>query len=114
MVSNSASAADHHNMYHDRLMAFMCVVVSESGGVVPPNLKQFDEEIQRYKAMEKAMKGLRTTRNIGWTRVDAKPLKKSLESLVAKWSYLYVKYLQVNRRFRQGHAWPNWLLRDFI
>eukprot|EP00892_Ulva_mutabilis_P012050 jgi/Ulvmu1/9217/UM005_0317.1 len=66
----------------------------ETGAVVPPNLKQFDEEIQRYKAMEKAMKGLRTTRSIGWTRVDAKPLKKSLESLVAKWSYLYVKYLQ--------------------
>lgn len=62
---------------------------------MPPTLKQFDEEIQRYKAMEKAMKGLRTTRDIGWTRVDAKPLKKSLESLVAKWSYLYVKFLQV-------------------
>lgn len=69
---------------------------------MPPNLKQFDEEIQRYKAMEKAMKGLRTTRDIGWTRVDAKPLKKSLESLVAKWSYLYVTYLQVSAQLSRS------------
>lgn len=67
---------------------------AESGTKVPPNLKQFEEEIQRYKSMEKAMKSLPVSKCIGWTRIDAKPLKKSLEVLVSKWSYLYIKYLQ--------------------
>jgi hypothetical protein len=44
--------------------------------------------------MEKSMKVLPATKDIGWVRVDAKPLKKSLEGLVSKWSYLYIKYLQ--------------------
>lgn len=61
---------------------------------MPPVLKQFDEEVQRYKSMEKAMKSLPVSKCIGWTRIDAKPLKKSLEILVSKWSYLYIKYLQ--------------------
>jgi hypothetical protein len=40
------------------------------------------------------MKALPVTKSVGWTRVDAKPLKKALEVLVSKWSYLYIKYLQ--------------------
>jgi hypothetical protein len=46
--------------------------------------------------MEKSMRALKTTKDIGWIRVDSQPLKKSLESLVSKWSYLYIKYLQVS------------------
>jgi hypothetical protein len=46
--------------------------------------------------MEKSMRALKTSKDIGWVRVDAQPLKKSLESLVSKWSYLYIKYLQVS------------------
>lgn len=71
------------------------VSVAETGADIPPSLKDFDEEIQRYKAMEKSMRVLKTRQDIGWVRVDAQPLKKSLESLVSKWSYLYIKYLQV-------------------
>jgi hypothetical protein len=67
---------------------------AESNTDLPPTLKQFDEEIQRYKNMEKAMKLLPAYKNEGWIRIDAKPLKKSLEGLVSKWSYLYIKYLQ--------------------
>jgi hypothetical protein len=67
---------------------------AETGVDVPPSLKDFDEEIQRYKAMEKSMRALKSSKDIGWVRVDAQPLKKSLESLVSKWSYLYIKYLQ--------------------
>ena len=59
-----------------------------------PTLKQFEEEIQRYKAMEKAMRALPVCKSVGWARVDAKPLKKALEGLVAKWSYLFIRYLQ--------------------
>jgi hypothetical protein len=61
---------------------------------IPPTLKQFDEEIQKYKTMEKAMKLLPASKNEGWIKIDAKPLKKALEGLVSKWSYLYIKYLQ--------------------
>jgi hypothetical protein len=71
---------------------FIC---AETGAETPPTLKAFEEEIQRYKALEKAAKALPVTRNVGWTRIDAKPLKKALEVLVSKWSYLYIKYLQV-------------------
>lgn len=75
--------------------------VAETGVDVPPALKDFDEEIQRYKAMEKSMRALKTSKDIGWVRVDALPLKKSLESLVSKWSYLYIKYLQASPNFTQ-------------
>jgi hypothetical protein len=44
--------------------------------------------------MEKAMKSLPISKCVGWTKIDAKPLKKSLEILVSKWSYMYIKYLQ--------------------
>lgn len=44
--------------------------------------------------MEKEMKGLAASADIGWVRVDAKPLKKSLETMVSKWSWTYIKYLQ--------------------
>lgn len=60
----------------------------------PPSLKQFDDEIQRYKAMEKAMKALPATKCIGWIKVDAKPLKKALQGLVAKWTYTFIRFLQ--------------------
>jgi hypothetical protein len=44
--------------------------------------------------MEKAMKNLPASKCIGWIKVDAKPLKKSLQSLVSRWSYAFIKYLQ--------------------
>lgn len=40
------------------------------------------------------MRALPVCKSVGWARVDAKPLKKSLEGLVAKWSYLFIRYLQ--------------------
>lgn len=48
------------------------------------------------------MRALKTSKDIGWVRVDAQPLKKSLESLVSKWSYLYIKYLQVGSLIVNG------------
>ena len=82
---------------------------AETGASVPPTLKQFEEEIQRYKGMEKAMKALPVTKCVGWTKIDAKPLKKALEILVSKWSYLYIKYLQARTL-----CFPacEWLLAD--
>jgi hypothetical protein len=69
-------------------------VCAESGKDTPPSLKEFEDEIQRYKSMEKAMKSLPASKCIGWIKVDAKPLKKSLQSLVSKWSYIFIRYLQ--------------------
>lgn len=40
------------------------------------------------------MKGLAASADIGWVRVDAKPLKKALETMVSKWSWTWIKYLQ--------------------
>ena len=52
------------------------------------------------------MRALPATKAVGWAKIDAKPLKKALEMLVSKWSFLYIKYLQVRHSARHcGYVW---------
>ncbi|CAD7696266.1 unnamed protein product [Ostreobium quekettii] len=66
----------------------------EDGTKDDPPLAKFEEQIAKYKGIEKEIQALPTNSNLGWIKVDAKPLKQALSTWASKWVYLYTHYLQ--------------------
>jgi dynein heavy chain len=73
---------------------------SESQGSVPqpqprvPELVKFEEEILRYQSMAEAVGSLKTATDLSWLRVNSTPVKRSLETLVARFSDSLKAHLQ--------------------
>ena len=65
----------------------------EDGTKDDPSLERFDEEINKYKEVQDEIQALTTSKNIGWIRVDAKPIKQALSTTVTKWIFQYTSYL---------------------
>ena len=59
-----------------------------------PTLKQFDDEIQKYKAIQDEVATLPSHHSILWLKVDAKPIKSAISNWVSRWTYKYTEFLQ--------------------
>lgn len=57
-----------------------------------PKFEVFDKKINELKQIEKKIKSYKEKRDIGWLRVDAKPLLNSLEQKVEKWINTYTDF----------------------
>ncbi|KAJ3023806.1 hypothetical protein HKX48_000940 [Thoreauomyces humboldtii] len=61
----------------------------------PNKLEKFENEIRKFEALHKQIMGIEPeVIFLGWFRVDAKPLKQTLNVVVKKWSYTLTKHLQ--------------------
>uniref|UniRef100_A0A6I8PBB0 Dynein axonemal heavy chain 17 n=1 Tax=Ornithorhynchus anatinus TaxID=9258 RepID=A0A6I8PBB0_ORNAN len=72
------------------------VLGPEESGVpeAPPTLEQFKEQIDSYEKIFEEVSRLEPTRLLtGWLRVDARPLKASLLSVVKRWSLMFKQHL---------------------
>eukprot|EP00741_Cyanophora_paradoxa_P005992 tig00000955_g5810.t1 len=58
-----------------------------------PNLDEFEKKIAQYKPIGEAIHGLPSVMNIGWLRIDAKPIKQALSTWISKWAFLYINFL---------------------
>ena len=62
-------------------------------GAHEPDLDVFDKEIARYKSMQEEIQGLPSSVTCGWLKIDGRPLKQALSTVVTKWSYLFTHHL---------------------
>jgi dynein heavy chain len=59
----------------------------------PPVLDLFDRKIAAYKQIDEDIKALPNTQNMGWLRLDARPVKNALQTWLSKWTNMYQQYL---------------------
>jgi dynein heavy chain len=57
------------------------------------NLGKFDAEITRYRDIQEEINDLRTPADIGWLRVNSRPVKLALGTWDTKWVYEFTEYL---------------------
>eukprot|EP00960_Hanusia_phi_P039486 753915-Hanusia_phi.AAC.17 len=62
-------------------------------GESSPTLEAFEEQIIKYKNLEEQVRELPATKIIGWLKIDARPVKNSLTTLISKWSYKFLEFL---------------------
>eukprot|EP00762_Andalucia_godoyi_P000343 ANDGO_03199.mRNA.1 Dynein beta chain len=58
-----------------------------------PRIGLFDEQIIKYEQIQSEIHKLPNTEDIGWLRIDAKPIKNALASTCGKWKASYTGYL---------------------
>jgi dynein heavy chain len=67
---------------------------AENDFAAPLHLEQFEQQIRKYEEIHKNVMNLEgEVVFYGWFRVDAMPLKQSLNMVVKKWAYSLTKYL---------------------
>ena len=64
----------------------------ESGSTCPP-LASFDQHIMRYKQLQQEVQDLPSSKTIGFLKIDAKPVKHALASVLARWVNLFQDFL---------------------
>ena len=62
-------------------------------GASSPSLEAFEEQIIKYKSLEEQVRELPATKIVGWLKIDARPVKNSLTTLISKWSYKFLEFL---------------------
>jgi dynein heavy chain len=65
----------------------------EDGPRLPPSLKDFDEEILKYKTIQSEVGQLPNNRELLWLKVDSKPIKHEITNWVGRWSFRYTQHL---------------------
>ncbi|KAL9650835.1 hypothetical protein ABK040_001885 [Willaertia magna] len=60
------------------------------------DLSKFNEQIKRFRGVYDQLKDLPNCDNVGWLRVDAKPIKQDLLRLCSSWEKLFSNYLANN------------------
>ena len=58
------------------------------------DLAKFDEKIHLYLGVQSEVAALRHTRDVGFVRVNAQPMKQAISTWVTKWVYLFAQSLQ--------------------
>lgn len=56
-------------------------------------LQAFDEQIAYYKSVQEEVSGLPSYQNIGYIKVDARPIKQALSTWITKWVFLFTHHL---------------------
>ena len=66
---------------------------SEPGSGRVPDLVKFDQEITKYRQVQRDVHDLKTPTDIGWLRVNSEPIKQALATCVTKWTFMFTEHL---------------------
>eukprot|EP00698_Gefionella_okellyi_P021190 TRINITY_DN679_c0_g2_i1.p1 TRINITY_DN679_c0_g2~~TRINITY_DN679_c0_g2_i1.p1 ORF type:complete len:4462 (-),score=1316.63 TRINITY_DN679_c0_g2_i1:16-13401(-) len=72
--------------------------VTADGNPDHPPLLAYDMRIARYRRLQDDIGAIPTPTNIGWLRVDSKPIKNALKTSCDKWIFSYTSFLETNVR----------------
>ncbi|KAK2190791.1 hypothetical protein NP493_68g02016 [Ridgeia piscesae] len=72
---------------------FLTPKMAPEGTTNVPSLDEFDVEIDIYKTARDQVMNLEDHQDIGWLRVDMRPIKHALSTHASKWIWTFTKYL---------------------
>ena len=59
-----------------------------------PNLKKFDFEITKYRALQSEINNLNSNVTIAWLSIDLTPINYAMQSWVAQWVMIYMNHIR--------------------
>ena len=59
-----------------------------------PNLKKFDQEITKYRTLQKEINSLDSSLAVTWLAIDLTPINQALQSWVGQWVMIFINYVR--------------------
>lgn len=95
----------------ERREFFQAMVKKVFNGVATrmPTLQQFDEQINKFVEIKEKIQHMQEVNIVGWLKVDAAPIKQTLQATIQQWITKYTSFLMSNfkQKLKNIETWTN-------